>query len=157
VFHYFWPNIIPTLVSQYYKLAKSYPIFKFMDKVSFNSSKVPRGNLVIPQAVIAGGFIFVSGTTGVNPETGKLISNNYGEQAAQAFVNIKTILEDAGSNMDKVVKTTVFMVAGEDPDFSIINKVYSELFSVNPPARSAPQVMPFPGGILVSVECIALV
>jgi 2-iminobutanoate/2-iminopropanoate deaminase len=126
-------------------------------KVSFNSTKVPHGNHVISQATIAGDFIFVSGTTGVDPETGKLISNNYEEQVTQAFANIKTILEEAGSGMDKVVKTTAFMVSGEDPDFSIINKVYSEYFPVNPPARSAPQVMPFPGGILFSMECIALV
>jgi len=49
------------------------------------------------------------------------------------------------------------MVAGTDPDFSVINSVYSNVFPVSAPARSAPQVMPFPGGILVSVECIALI
>ena len=126
-------------------------------KTTFNSAKVPHGNHIISQAVIAGGFIFVSGTTGIDPETGKLISGGYEEQVTQAFANIKTILEDAGSNMNKVVKTTVFMVSGCDPDFSVINKVYNEFFPENPPARSAPQVMPFPGGILVSVECIALI
>jgi 2-iminobutanoate/2-iminopropanoate deaminase len=126
-------------------------------KTSFNTIKVPRGNAVIPQAVIANGFIFVSGTTGVNPETGKLISMDYEEQVLQAFTNIKTILEEAGSSLDKVVKTTVFMVTGCDPDFSVINKVYQEFFPVSPPARSAPQVMPFPGNILFSVECIALI
>ena len=126
-------------------------------KTSFNSPKVPRANAVIPQAVIAGGFIFVSGTTGVDPETGKLISHNYAEQVKQTFANIKTILEDAGSSLDKVVKITAFMVSGCDPDFSVINSVYSEYFPENPPARSAPQVMPFPGNILFSIECIALV
>jgi len=75
----------------------------------------------------------------------------------QVFRNIKTILEDAGSSMEKVIKTTIFMVAGTDPDFSVINSVYSNVFPVSAPARSAPQVMPFPGGILVSVECIALI
>jgi 2-iminobutanoate/2-iminopropanoate deaminase len=136
---------------------KIYPYYSMKTKVSFNSTKAPHGNTVISQAVIAGGFIFVSGTTGVDPESGKLIGTSYEEQVLQAFTNIKTILEDAGSDMNKVVKTTVFMVSGQDPDFSIINKIYSEFFPVNPPARSAPQVMPFPGGILFSVECIALV
>ncbi len=126
-------------------------------KTSFNTNKIPRSNLVIPQAVIAGSLIFVSGTVGVDPETGKLISEHFEDQAFQAFRNIKTILEEAGSSLDKIVKTTVFMVADQDKDFSIINKVYSYFFPVNPPARSAPQVMPFPGNILISVECIALI
>ena len=56
--------------------------------------------------------------------------------------------------MAKIVKTTIFMVTGND--FGVINKVYSEFFPDNPPARSTPQVMPFPAGILISVECVAL-
>ena len=120
---------------------------------NFNTTKVPRSTEVFPQAVIAGGFIFISGTTGINPDTGKL-SDNFEEQAKQSFNNIKTILEELGSSMDKIVKTTVFMVAGND--FGILNKVYGEIFPENAPARSTPQVMPFPAGILISVECIAL-
>ncbi|MES2279759.1 MAG: Rid family hydrolase [Bacteroidota bacterium] len=126
-------------------------------KTGFNTAKVPRSNTVFPQAVIAGDFIFLSGTAGVNPATGKLIEGGFEEQAMQAFRNIQTIIEEAGSDMGKVVKTSIFMVAGQDPDFSIINKVYSSVFPNDPPVRSAPQLMPFPGGILVSVECIALV
>ncbi len=109
---------------------------------------------VFPQAVIAGKFIFVSGTAGFYPGTGKL-SDSFEEQAKQSFLNIKTILEEMGSSLEKIVKTTVFMVSGND--FSILNKVYGEIFPENPPARSTPQVMPFPAGILVSVECIAFV
>ena len=120
---------------------------------NFNTTKVPRSSEVFPQAVIAGNFIFVSGTTGINPDTGKLDSS-FEEQAMQAFRNIKTILEELGSSLDKIVKTTVFMVSGND--FSILNKVYGTVFPENAPARSTPQVMPFPAGILISVECIAL-
>jgi len=128
-----------------------------MGTTPFNTQKVPRSNLVFPQAVIAGGFIFLSGTTGVDPLTGKIIQGGFEAQLTQSLQNIKTILEDAGSAMDKVVKTTVFMVEGQDPDFRMINKVYAEYFPNATVARSAPQVMPFPGGIVVSVECIALV
>ena len=128
-----------------------------METQMFNTPNVPRSNTVFPQAVIAGNLIFLSGTTGVDPQTGKLIEGGYEQQLVQTFRNIKTILDDAGSSMDKIIKTTVFMVAGADPDFSVINKVYSNVFPVSAPARSAPQVMPFPGGILVSVECIALI
>lgn len=108
---------------------------------------------VFPQAVVADKFIFLSGTPGFNPSSGQL-SESFEEQARQSFLNIKSILEELGSGMNKVVKTTVFMVSGND--FSMLNEVYAEAFPDNAPARSTPQVMPFPAGILISVECIAL-
>ncbi len=120
---------------------------------NFNSVNVPRMSEVFPQAVIAGDFIFISGTPGIDPVT-KRIDISFEEQARQAFQNIADILKDAGSGMEKVVKTTVFMVTGND--FSIVNKVYAAFFPADAPARSTPQVMPFPGGILISVECIAM-
>jgi 2-iminobutanoate/2-iminopropanoate deaminase len=123
------------------------------DKKPFNTSKVPRMSEVFPQAVIAGKFVFLSGTPGFNPVTGQL-SDSFEEQARHSLLNIQTILEELGSGMEKIVKTTIFMVTGND--FSILNKVYSEFFPDNAPARSTPQVMPFPAGILISIECIAL-
>jgi 2-iminobutanoate/2-iminopropanoate deaminase len=128
-----------------------------MEPRVFYTPNAPRPNAFVPQAVIAGNFIFVSGTAGTDLSTGKLVAGGYEGQVIQAFKNVKTILEEAGSSMDKVVKITVFMVSGEDPDFSVINKVYSSFFPKITPARSAPQVMPFPGGILFSVECIAVI
>ena len=128
-----------------------------MDPHVFNTPNAPRPNAFVPQAVIAGNLIFLSGTVGTDLSTGKLVNGGYEAQVIQAFNNVKTILEDAGSSMDKVVKITAFMVSGADPDFSVINKVYSDFFPKVTPARSAPQVMPFPGGILFSVECIAIV
>ena len=99
-------------------------------------------------------YLFLSGTPGIDPISGKVNSDDFEDQTRQAFLNIKTILEEAGSNMSKIVKTTIFMVTGND--FSIVNKIYAEFFPENAPARSTPQVMPFPGGILISVECVAL-
>ena len=121
---------------------------------NFNTSKAPRMSQVFPQAVITEKFIFLSGTPGLDFNSGLVVSDDFEEQTRQCFINIKIILEEAGSSLKKVIKTTVFMVSGND--FSILNKVYSEFFPANPPARSTPQVMPFPGGILLSVECIAL-
>ena len=121
---------------------------------NFNTSKAPRMSQVFPQAVIADKFIFLSGTPGLDLNSGLVVSDDFEEQTRQSFLNIKIILEEAGSSLKKVIKTTVFMVSGND--FSILNKVYSEFFPDNPPARSTPQVMPFPAGILLSVECIAL-
>jgi len=123
-------------------------------KKNFNTAKAPRMSSVFPQAVIAGNFIFLSGTPGLDLTTGQVVSDQFEDQVRQAFANIKLILEEAGSSLDNVVKTTVFMVTGND--FSVLNKVYSEFFPENAPARSTPQVMPFPAGILISVECIAL-
>jgi 2-iminobutanoate/2-iminopropanoate deaminase len=123
------------------------------NKRTYNSASVPSMSTVFPQAVIADKFVFLSGTPGLIPSTGKL-HESFEEQVRQAFLNIKTILEEVGSGLEKIVKTTVFMVSGND--FAILNKVYHEVFPVDAPARSTPQVMPFPGGILVSVECIAI-
>ena len=123
----------------------------------FYTPNAPCPNAFVPQAVIAGNFVFVSGTTGVDIRTGQLAVGGYDAQITQAYTNIKTILEDVGSSMDKVVKITMFMVAGSDPDFSISNRAYASFFPNVTPARSGPQVMPFPGGILISIECIAII
>jgi len=122
---------------------------------NFNTAKAPRMSQAFPQAVLAEKFIFISGTPGLDLQSGKVVSDNFEDQTRQSFQNIKIILEEAGSEMSKIVKTTIFMVAGND--FSVINKIYGEFFPENPPARSVPQVLPFPGGILISVECIALI
>ncbi|MES2374230.1 MAG: Rid family detoxifying hydrolase [Bacteroidota bacterium] len=122
---------------------------------NFNTDKAPRMSTAFPQAMIADKFIFLSGTPGLDPATGQIISDDFEEQTRQCFINIRSILEEAGSGLSKVIKTTVFMVTGND--FAILNKVYTEFFPENPPARSTPQVMPFPAGILISIECIALI
>jgi 2-iminobutanoate/2-iminopropanoate deaminase len=125
-----------------------------MEKTNFNTDKAPRMSQVFPQAVIADKFIYLSGTPGLDMISGQVVSDDFEDQARQSFQNIRSILEAAGSNMNKVIKTTVFMVAGND--FAILNKVYNEFFGIDSPARSTPQVMPFPAGILISIECIAL-
>ena len=126
-----------------------------MKRNNFNTPKVARMSEAFPQAVITGDYIFLSGMPGLDPITGKIASENFEEQARQCFLNIKTVLEEAGSDLTKIVKTTIYMVAGND--FSIMNKIYTEFFPDHAPARSIPQVMPFPAGILISVECIATV
>ena len=124
------------------------------ERQNFNTTNAPRMSQVFPQAVIADKFIFLSGTPGLAIDSGQVISDDFEDQTRQCFQHIKIILEEAGSHLSNVVKTTIFMVAGND--FGVINKVYAEFFPANPPARSTPQVMPFPAGILISVECIAL-
>ncbi len=124
------------------------------ERRNFNTDKAPRMNTAFPQAVIANNLIFLSGMPGLDPVSGQVVSSSFEDQTRQALLNIKTVLNEAGSNMSKIIKTIIFMVTGND--FSIINKVYTEFFPKDAPARSTPQVMPFPGGILISIECIAL-
>jgi 2-iminobutanoate/2-iminopropanoate deaminase len=125
-----------------------------MTRRNFSTPKVARMSEAFPQAVITDNYIFLSGMPGLDPITGIVVSDDFEDQARQCFLNIKTVLEEVGSSLTKIVKTTIFMVAGND--FSIMNRIYSEFFPENAPARSIPQVMPFPAGILISVECIAL-
>ena len=94
---------------------------------------------VFPQAEIADKVIFLSGTPGY--DSGHVVSDDFEEQSRQCFLNIKIIMEEAGSSLNKVIKATVFIVTGND--FNILDKVYSEFFPEDPPARSTPQVRPF--------------
>ncbi|HEX5171332.1 MAG TPA: Rid family detoxifying hydrolase [Cyclobacteriaceae bacterium] len=123
-------------------------------KKGFSTSRAPRMSDAFPQCVIADSFIFLSGMAGLDPTTGQVVSPDFEEQVRQSFKNIEIVLREAGSGLSKILKTTIFMVSGND--FSVINKVYKEFFPEDAPARSVPQVMPFPAGILVSIECIAL-
>jgi 2-iminobutanoate/2-iminopropanoate deaminase len=100
----------------------------------------------------AGGFLFVSGQAGMDPATGRLAGPDFEAQARQAFANLSAILKAAGSGLDQVVKTTVFLTDVEN--FPKLNELYAEHFPVNPPARSTPTVQ-FPLGLLISIECIA--
>jgi 2-iminobutanoate/2-iminopropanoate deaminase len=127
-------------------------LYGTQEKLQYDQSS--RMSQLFPQAVIAEKMIFLSGTPGFDLHAGKVISDNFEDQTSQCIQNIKIILEEARTKMSKVIKTTIFMVAGND--FSIVNKVYTEYFPEYPPARTTPQVMPFPAGILISIECIAL-
>ncbi len=79
------------------------------ERTNFNSTKITRMSKLFPQAVIANDFIFLSGMAGIDPVTGSIVSDNFEDQARQCFQNIKVILEEAGSGLSEVVKTTIFM------------------------------------------------
>ena len=103
-------------------------------------------------AVVGGCFLFVSGQLGIDPTTGDL-KPGVEAQTRQALTNLKTILEAADSDLNAVVKTTVFLQ--NIADFAAVNAVYAEFFTHNPPARSAVQVAALPRGGLVEIEAIA--
>ena len=104
------------------------------------------------QAIAAGGFVFVSGQLGLEPG-GTEISGGIEEQTEQAFANLKAILEEAGSGLDRIVKTTVFLQRLDD--FQAMNEVYRRHVGETPPAR-ATVAAGLPSGILVEIEAIAL-
>ena len=115
------------------------------------SARVPRRG-PYSQAVRLGELLFVAGQAGLDPRTGALAGATFELQARQAFENLRAILEDAGSGLHRVVKTTCFLAAPEA--FDQLNALYAEYFPVAPPVRSAP-VVQLPRGLLFSVEAIA--
>jgi len=106
-------------------------------------------------AVRANGLIFVSGQIPLNPETGEIVGDSIQDQVRQTLENLKTLLEAAGSSMDKAVKCTVYLQ--DLHDFEPMNEVYATYFNGEiPPARSTIQAASLPKGVGVEIEGIAL-
>ena len=106
------------------------------------------------QAIKAGGLVFVSGQLGLTPGSKEIDVEGITAQTEQVFANLKAILEAAGSGMDKLVKTTVFLT--DLDDFQGMNEVYARHVGDQPPARSTFQVAKLPPGLLVEIEAIAI-
>jgi 2-iminobutanoate/2-iminopropanoate deaminase len=120
-------------------------------QVVVESKRVPRRG-PYSQAVRLGELIFVAGQAGVDPVTGAIVGATFEHQARQAFENLRAVLEDAGSGLEHVVKTTCFLAVPEA--FDQLNALYAQYFPVTPPARSTP-VVHLPRGLLFSIEAIA--
>jgi 2-iminobutanoate/2-iminopropanoate deaminase len=105
------------------------------------------------QAIRCGDFVFVAGQLGVSLETGELVGPGIAEQTEQALLNMSAILEEAGSGLDKLVKTTVFLV--HLADFAEMNEVYARFVGDRPPARSTIGIAQLPVGGRVEIEAIA--
>lgn len=120
-----------------------------------NTSNAPAAIGPYSQAVKTGNLVFVSGQLPVNPVNGQIEGKTAAEQACQSLANIKAILEEAGSSMEKVVKTTVFLA--NIADFSSVNEVYAKAFEKSQvlPARCAFQVAALPKAALVEIEAVA--
>ena len=106
------------------------------------------------QAIKAGGLVFVSGQLGLKPGDKELSGGAIEEQTEQVFANLGAILEEAGSSLDRIVKTTVFLQSLGD--FAGMNDVYARHVGENPPARATVEVAALPSGALVEIEAIAL-
>ena len=105
------------------------------------------------QAVKAGGFVFASGQIPIDPETGEFVSGGIAEQTRQVMKNLSAVLEAAGSDLQLVVKTTVFLA--DMSEFTAMNEVYGTFFSDEPPARATVQAARLPRDARVEIEAIA--
>jgi 2-iminobutanoate/2-iminopropanoate deaminase len=105
------------------------------------------------QAIRVGDLVFVAGQLGVSLESGELVGAGVAEQTEQALANMEAILEAAGSSLDRLVKTTVFLV--DLADFGAMNEVYARRVGDRPPARSTVEIAGLPTGARVEIEAIA--
>jgi 2-iminobutanoate/2-iminopropanoate deaminase len=106
------------------------------------------------QAIKANGFVFVSGQLSLRPGEKDLLAGDITTQTDQVFKNLRAILDEAGSSLDRLVKTTVFLQNLDD--FAGMNEVYAANVGTTPPARSTVEVAKLPSGALVEIEAIAL-
>ncbi len=116
--------------------------------------KAPKAIGPYSVAIETNGMVFCAGQTGIDPTTGELVSPDLEAQTRQALINLKYVLEAAGTNLDKVVKTTVFL--RDMADFPKMNAIYADFFPADPPARSTIAVAGLPKGAVVEIEAIAV-
>lgn len=119
------------------------------------TNKAPAAIGPYSQAIKAGDFVFVSGQLPIDPATGEFAKGGVKEQADMSLRNLKAILEEAGSSLDKVAKTEVYL--DNIKDFVAVNEVYATFFTGTKPARQAMEVAALPKGALVEISCIAVI
>jgi len=124
-----------------------------MNKI-INTTNAPAAIGPYSQGLVVGGLIYTSGQLPLNPET-KVLETEIKTATRQSLENCKAILEEAGTSMDKVFKTTVFVK--DLNDFAAVNEVYGTYFKENPPARSCVQIAKLPMDAVIEIEVIATV
>ena len=125
-----------------------------MKKKIIRSLSAPAAIGPYSQAVEINGMLFISGSLGINPETGKLVEGGVAAQTEQLLRNIGEILREAGYDFSDVVKTTCFL--SDMSNFKLMNEVYAGVFIKDQPARSTIAVKDLPMGALVEIETIAV-
>ena len=121
---------------------------------TIQTTKAPAAIGPYSQAVEANGFVFASGQLGINPATGEFVEGDVQAQTRQALTNARAIMNEAGLDLNNVIKTTVFL--SDMANFAAMNEIYAEFFSEPYPARSAVAVKTLPKNALVEVEFIAV-
>ena len=124
-----------------------------MKKMVISTKAAPAAIGPYSQAIKAGNLVFVSGQIPIIPETGETSRGDAAVQTRQVLNNLRNILDAAGTSLDKVVKTTIFMK--DLNDYAAVNDVYKEFFQNEPPARAAVQVSRLPKDVAIEIEAIA--
>jgi 2-iminobutanoate/2-iminopropanoate deaminase len=124
-----------------------------MNRHAVSTDRAPAALGPYSQAIVAGGFVFCSGTAGIDPVSGE-IPAGIEAQTRLALSNLAAILTEAGASMAGLVKTTIFY--RDVADFATINEIYAAHMPDPPPARSAPGNVQLPRGLLISIEAIAV-
>ncbi len=125
-----------------------------MKKKIVNTASAPAAVGPYSQAVRVGKLVYTAGQIPLDPATGKVVDGDVSVQTERVLQNLKAVVEAAGSSLSQVIKTTVFLQ--DMNDFAAMNKVYSQFFTENPPARSAVEVAALPLGVQVEIEAVAL-
>ncbi len=119
------------------------------------TEKAPKAIGPYSQAVISNGFVFLAGQIPLDPASGQIIEGDVAKQTERVFENLKAVLEAAGSSLERVVKTTVFLK--DMGEFAAMNEVYARYFPANAPARSTVEAARLPRDVRVEIDCIATV
>ena len=126
-----------------------------MEREVIKTSNAPSSSLPLSQAIKIGNLVFTSGMTARDPKGGHFIGGDIEGQTERVILNLKAVLEAAGSSLDKVVKVTVFLT--DMRDFDGMNKVYRKFFPEEPPARSTIEVSKLAIDARVEIEMVAAV
>ncbi len=126
-----------------------------MQKKVIQTDKAPKAIGPYSQAIRTDSMIYTAGQIGLDPATMELVAGGIEEQTHQVIANLRNVLEAAGSSLEHVVKTTVFLQ--DMKDFPKMNAVYAEYFGGNPPSRSTVAVAGLPKGGIVEIEAVALI
>lgn len=126
-----------------------------MQKKVIHTDKAPKAIGPYSQAIKTDTMVYTAGQIGFEPSTMEIVKGGVEAETRQALTNLKNILEAAGSGLEHVVKTLVFLQ--DMADFPKMNAIYTEYFPENPPARSTVQVAALPKGALVEIEAVALI
>ena len=124
-------------------------------KDSIQTDQAPQAIGPYSQAIKAGGFLFASGQIPIDPETGQFVAGGIAEQTEQVLKNLSAVLQAAGSSLERVVKTTVFLA--DMDEFTRMNEIYGKFFTEHPPARATVEAARLPRDARVEIEAIAII